>query len=156
MNSRSVIEHFIGATQITTRGVRWAFAVVLVYLLINAHVVISFANSPTSASKTDLIYLFAIGCLAVPLMIALGWLGFSSRGIKLTARVLAQGGAVNPWYRFGKTLTGAIGIAGIPWMLFFVGLSITGNHDLMQYLFNPLVIVILVLLCFPISRRYMR
>lgn len=156
MNNRSVIERFIGATQITTKGIRWAFAVVLVYLLINTHVVISFATSPAGANKADLIYLFAIACLAVPLMTALGWLGFSPRGIKLTARALAQGGSENTWYRLGKTLTGAVGIAGIPWMLFFVGLSITGNHDLMKYLFNPLVIVMLVLLCFPISHRYMK
>lgn len=156
MNNKSIIERFIGATRISTRGIRWAFVVVLVYLLINAHVTISFATSPAGASKADLIYLFAIGCLAVPLMAILGWLGFSPRGIKLTVRALAQGGAENPWYRFGKTLTGAVGLAGIPWMLSFVGLSITGNHDLMKYLFNPLVIGILILLCFPISNRYMR
>jgi hypothetical protein len=156
MINQSALERFIGATKITTRGIRWAFIVVVAYLLINLEVVISFSNSPAGASKTDWIYLVVIGCLAVPVIAILGWLGFSPHGIKLTARALAQGGVENRSYRFGKTLTGAVGLAGIPWMLLFVGISITGNHDLMHYLFNPLVIAILVLLCFPISRRYMR
>ncbi len=156
MNNRSVLERSIGATQITTRGIRWAFAVVLIILLMNVYMVISFSTSPLGTSDADWVYLAVISCLAVPLVIGLGWLGFSRRGIELTDRSLAQGGVENRYYRFVKISTGAVGFAGIPWMLSFVVLIITNNTDSLDLLFKPWVISGLVLVCFPIAARYMK
>lgn len=156
MSHRPMLDRFVRTTRMSIGGIRAAFILALLYLLITTYVVTSFLAFPATTDAGDWIYLAVIWCLVGPLAIILGWLGFSRRGVGIVNRALAHPPKKNSRYHIGESLFGAVGLAGIPWMLLFVGSSMVGDERFARLLFHPLVIALLVLLCLPISHRYMK
>lgn len=155
MSARSFLERFLTTSRVSVRGIRWAFIMVLFFLLMNVYVLVSFFSSPMGITTADWVYLAIIAIVTGPILIAFAWLGFSHDGMELVGSVSSKGGE-HKLYRLAKIIVGAIGIAAIPWIAIVMVIFVNGNTDFLSLMFEPWVLLGLALLCFPISYKYIK
>lgn len=157
MPIRAKLGEFLAQTRASKRGIRWAFVFILIFLAIHLYVFSSLMTSSPAGVKTgDIIYVVVIAFLAVPALIVLGWLGFSRDGIALVETTARRGLEEARYSRLVKVLLGAVGIAAIPWVAILLGMFFLGQIDLLVRMFEPWVILLLVIISLPISNRYIR
>lgn len=154
------MDRLLLALRIGWAEARYIAVCALVFLLALGWFAWSFKNSPAGLSSYDFVFFISASAVAIVLMFAAGWLGFTTAGRRYSEQLFS----VEPKeLRTLRTLkvafaTGAFAFAAF--IVLFVGVLVVGGTDSAVKFFDGRILAMtygaLLLICLPFVLKYLK
>lgn len=128
----------------------------ILLLIVTMHLYWSFFDAGGNWTSSDSVGLIAISMIAIFAIGFTGWLAFSKSGRSLLAESAEYETPQFGFARFIRMLGASAGIATGLWLILIVISLVIGGPEWVSKMFLPWILVLLTVLCLPISYKWLK